>query len=310
MKRKLIKTMALTLCIAICSAVPAAAANVWSADTFLARAANFLILPVHELITLFRLPWSAKDNAVDLTGYTLVFEDEFNGSSLNSSIWWSYSDGQRKGGYWHKDQARVEDGFLKIRTEYKSDGAYGAGYYSWRATTRDTFERAYGYYEVRCILPAAQGMWSAFWLTNANVKTGVPATQAAEIDILESPLWKSQWQRKLGLVTQNIHYGGYDFPGTRYANVAVAKAEKPYEQFNTYGLLWTPEEYIFYINGRETGRSAFGGVCKEPLYMLLSTEVDGVGGVPSYGWSGKITNNKDGALPAEFVVDYVRVYAK
>lgn len=312
MKRKSIKFTAMCLALAMLLAVPAMAAplnlNIWSEDSFFARAANFLVLPVHELITLFRLPWKAKDADLDLTGYALVFEDDFEGDTL-SSTWWSYSDGRRKGGYWHKNQARVADGNLIIRTEYLEDGAYGPGWYSWRATTKGTFEQAYGYYEVRCILPSAQGMWSAFWLTNANVKTDVPGTQASEIDIMESPLWKTRWQRERGLVTQNIHYGGYEL-GHRYRNIAVSSADQPYGKYNTYGLLWTPEEYIFYINGKETGRSTFGGVCKEPLYMLLSTEVDGVGGSPSYGWSGKITKNSAEQMPADFVVDYVRVWSK
>ena len=89
----------------------------------------------------------------------------------------------------------------------------------------------------------------------------------------------------------------------------MAGANNPYEAFNTYGLKWTPEEYIFYVNGVETGRSRYGGVCRQPLYMLLSVEVDGVGGIPSAGWSGKITKNRTADLPADFVVDYVRVYA-
>jgi hypothetical protein len=278
--------------------------NVWGANAFWARALNYMILPVHEAIVLFRRPWLPKGGALDLTGYTLVFEDQFEGGALNDKLWLPHGEGQRKGGYWDKAQAGAGDGKLVIRTQYKDDGLYGAGYYSWGAMTKGAFERACGYFEARCILPAAQGLWAAFWLTGDDVKRGVPGTRATEVDVMESPLWK----RGGGLVTQNLHYNGYEL-GTRYRNAAVAKADRPYERFNTYGLLWTPEEYVFYVNGIETSRSRFGGVCKEPLYMLLSVEVDGVGGVPSAGWSGDITKNRDGALPADFVVDYVRVYA-
>jgi len=280
--------------------------NIWGESALWARALNFLVLLVHELIVLFRRPWRPKGPPLDLSDYTLVFEDDFDGDALNGDIWRPDSDGQRKGGYWDAGQARVEGGKLIIRTEYKAEGPYGAGWYSWCCVTRETFRRACGYFEARCRLPAAQGLWSAFWLTSDEVRAGVPGTRATELDIMESPLWKRRG--KQGLITQNIHYNGYDWE-TRYRNAAVARAVNPYEEFNTYGLKWTPEEYIFYVNGAETGRSRYGGVCREPLFLLLSVEVDGVGGIPSAGWSGKITKNRGDSLPAEFVVDYVRVYA-
>ena len=286
--------------------------NIWAADTRWGRAINFLALPVHELIVLSRWPWRTKDMPLDLTGYTLVFEDAFEDGKLDETIWQSHGEGQRKGGYWDKSQTRVETvpghgGKLVIRTQYREDGSYGPGYYSWGAQATQAYERAYGYFEARCILPAAQGLWSAFWLTRGGVRRGVPGTQATELDVMESPMWKRH--RKEGLISQNIHYNGYSL-GHRMRNVAVARAVNPYEQFNTYGLKWTPEEYIFYVNGVETGRSRFGGVCKEPLYMLLSVEVDGVGGVPCAGWSGNIAKNNPGDLPADFVVDYVRVWER
>jgi len=279
-------------------------ANIWSADTPLGRAVNFLALPVHELIVLSRWPWRHKGAALDLTGYTLAFEDTFAGGSLDETVWQSHGQGQRRGGYWDRGQAWVEDGKLKIRTQYRQDGPHGPGYYSWGAQT--AFERACGYFEARCILPAAQGLWAAFWLTRSGVRRGVPGAQAAELDVVESPLWKRHGKK--GLVSQNIHYNGYSL-GHRMRNAAVARANNPYREFNTYGLKWTPDEYIFYVNGVETGRSRFGGVCRGPLYMLLSVEVDGVGGIPCAGWSGKITNSKARDLPVDFIVDYVRVYA-
>ena len=70
---------------------------------------------------------------------------------------------------------------------------------------------------------------------------------------------------------------------------------------------WNEKEYIFYINGRETARSSFGGVSRKDEYMLLSVEVNGVKGKPA-GGSGIITKNKENAMPSDFVIDYVRAY--
>jgi beta-glucanase (GH16 family) len=67
--------------------------------------------------------------------------------------------------------------------------------------------------------------------------------------------------------------------------------------FHTFAIWWTPKEYIFYIDGKETWRTTAGGVSQVPEYMLLSDEIG--------PWAGEISKAK---LPDEFQVDYVRVY--
>ena len=51
----------------------------------------------------------------------------------------------------------------------------------------------------------------------------------------------------------------------------------PYEEFNTYALEWSDDEYIIYVNGIEAGRSDFGGISQDEEWLLLSVEVGGVG---------------------------------
>lgn len=268
---------------------------------------NVLIDVVHRGLLVIRYPWKpAKTNKVDMSKFKLVFHDEFKEKTLNTKFWSHYREGARKGGYWDNNQSFVRKGNLVIRTEYKENGKFGPGYYCDRIDTKNKFTQKYGYFECRCILPAAQGMWSAFWLTNENVSVdGTPGTKGTEIDIFESPLYYRK--NNNNLVTSNLHYCGYGLQ-TKYKNVAISQAVNPYTQYNTYGLEWNENEYIFYINGVETGRSKFGGVSKCPEFLILSCEVDGVDGEPFYGWSGVITKNKNNELPAEFMIDYVRVY--
>jgi hypothetical protein len=66
---------------------------------------------------------------------------------------------------------------------------------------------------------------------------------------------------------------------------------------NYFGLWWKPDEYVFYVDGKETWRSKAGGVCQVPEYILLSDEIG--------NWAGDIAKAK---LPDQFCVDYVRVY--
>ena len=269
---------------------------------------NIMIDVIHRGLVLIRYPWKPKtDRTVDMSKFTLVFADEFDGEEIDLTKWTHYRQGVRKGGYWDKDQAFLRDGNLVIRSEYKADGKYGEGFYTDRIDTRRTYLQTYGYCECRCSLPAAEGLWSAFRLSSENIKDGTPGTQGTEIDVFESPMY---YRGRLGLnnnlVSSNLHYGGYEL-GHRYKNVTITRVENPYAQYNTYGVEWNADGYIFYVNGRETGRSSFGGVSEVPEYMLLSTEFDGVDGKPFHGWSG-IAKPDAEDLPAEFIVDYVRAY--
>lgn len=284
-----------------------------ASDVFLNRAykfVNVLIDVIHRGIMVYRYPWETKSkNTVDMSKFTLVFEDDFDGDTLDETKWSHNGQGVRKGGYWDKDQTFVRDGNLIIKTEYKENGKYGPGYYSDRVDSRTYHMQKFGYFECRCILPAAQGLWSAFWISNKAVsKDGNPGTNGTEIDVFESPLWYRNLKgHDNNMITSNLHYGGYHLQ-TKYKNVTVSKANNPYSEYNTYGLEWNEDGYIFYINGIETGRSKFGGVSKVTEYLELSVEVDGVDGSPYYGWSGLITRNKNNEIPAEFKVDYVRAY--
>ena len=108
-------------------------------------------------------------------------------------------------------------------------------------------------------------------------------------------------------MTTNIHIDGYG-KEEQSENVATPfiEANDPYETYNTYGVEWNENEYIFYINGVETGRSDFGGASRVPEYLLLTAEVGGSNGVAGSSWAGAALASD--AQPTDFVIDYVRVY--
>lgn len=241
-----------------------------------------------------------------MSNFELSFEDNFDGNKLDETKWrkhqhFNFYTGARKGGIWSLSQAMIIDNQLHIRTEYKENGEYGSGYYTCAIDTSGLFEQKYGYFECRCKLPAAEGLWASFF----KVDSGVSGKEATEIDVFESPLYKNKKIRNS--IVSNLHYSGYGVGG-KSKNLGTFEVNDPYNSFNTYGLEWNEKEYIFYINGEETCRSSFGGVAQNEEFMILSVEVDGNKGKPSSGWSGNIKNNPDGTLPVDFVVDYVRAY--
>lgn len=287
-----------------------------------------LMLINSELPALLDLGKLPTENMIDMSKFSLVWQDEFDGESLDKSKWGpSWWVTERKGGYWHEDMVRVEDGNLIISAQYldeplKNDyyeewhdeidfDEYKPGWYCGEITTQDRYEQCYGYFEVRCILPAATGMWSAFWMMNDQVvNVDGSGRDGTEIDVYESFYYKDHWWGN-DCVTTGVIYDGY---GDKTVNYSIGKyflENDPYEEYNTYGVEWNENEYIFYINGYETGRlSPEGGVSQNPEYLLLSCEFAGSNGIQEsdrHG-TGRIELTPEKNWPAEFKVDYVRCY--
>lgn len=257
--------------------------------------------------------------------FELVWQDEFEGEELDKTKW---DDNQsvstlhwgpiRKGGYWHKDMIDVRDGNLVISTQYKSEplegntfgspDKYGEGYYTGMIATQGKKDFLYGYFECRAILPKSTGMWSAFWMMNGGVYNQDGSGQdGTEVDIFESMYYKDEWWGAGDCVISGIHFDGYDGMHQGYS-IGRWFANNPYEEFNTYGLEWTPDEYIFYINGVECGRLSQGGVSQNPEYLILSCEIAGENGVAYADRHGTGPISLKEGETAEFIVDYVRVY--
>ena len=255
-----------------------------------------------------------KYKTVDMSKFTETFSDEFD-DELDRSVWgghYTYGNASsvRNGSYWNNSLAGTENGNLVIKLRYLEDGigGTGAGWYTAGLDTSggDTggggFSQKFGYFETRCILPKGADIWSAFWLMNDQVfNVDGSGRDGTEVDIMESAFYGRR--NRNNVVYCNLHYDGY---GDAHKVMQVARVYvngNPYEEFNTYSVEWNEKEYIFYVNGMEYARSSFGGVCQNPLYLILSVEMSGDEGVPS----GR-ANTANPDLETEFTVDYVRVY--
>ncbi len=218
--------------------------------------------------------------------WKLVWSDEFDGTEVDAAKWEKVGDGPRHGAFWLKENTRLDGkGNLVVASTVK-DGRYGCG----GVRSNDRFMHAFGYYEIRCQVPKQAGTWAAFWLYAPCVgKIGNGGKDGAEIDIFETP-WRNE--EKINVA---IHWDGYGKEHKSWAQKPAAKGLQ--EGFHTFGLNWTPTDYIFYYDGKEVARTAAGGVCEAPLYVKVTTEIG--------EWAGDIKKAK---LPDYFTVDYVRVY--
>lgn len=273
-------------------------------------------------------------------GYELKWSDEFDSDRLDLTKWKSgYSSPARRGGYYLNDDETVfvSDGALHIRTRYLENGVYGAGWYTgWlESSTYRTghngdipdgyggFSAKYGYFEIRCICPSTVGIWSAFWLMPDNgigMQSGdVTGTgsDGVEIDVMESAyMYKAVAKDR---VTHVLHGDGYGENAVSESS-DFYRVGGMYEDYHTYGVLWTETEYTFYIDGIQTWQTDFRadgkvmGVSDVEQYMLLTVEVagytpDGNVAVPGDSWCGDPADNDFGKY-YDFKVDYVRYYSR
>ncbi len=261
------------------------------------------VLAMVEILQMliFGMPLTPRGQQLDLTGYNLVVYDEFEGDTLNENLWEVRGNGPRRCGYNYTSQVSVRDGNLVITGEYLEDGYYGEGWYTAAIKLRERYKQ--GYYEIRCICNDSPGYWSAFWIQadgpyTASISKG--GIGGAEIDIFES----TEYAESKYAVTNTIHCAGVDGVQEGFQSAMLGKfyGNNITKEYNTYGLEWTEDEYIFYINGVETVRSSFGnGVSQVPEDVIVSLEIPD---------EEKMVGFDKETFKTEFVVDYVKIYQK
>lgn len=270
---------------------------------------SFLMSLIISFCVALDIPCYPMGQKVDMDKFVLTFSDDFD-AELDRSVWsghyqYGNTTEARKGSYWNQNLAETKDGNLVIPVVYLEDGmgGKGAGWYTAGIDTDSDapngFSQKYGYFECRCILPKGADIWSAFWLMNDGVfNADGNGRDGTEIDIFESDCYGDFLENA---VTSNLHFDGYDDAHQKHGATKFLLKNNPYEEFNTYGLEWNEDEYIFYINGVETFRTDYGGVSQNEEYLILSVEMKGDNGIPS-------ERENIPAEGAEFIVDYVKVY--
>jgi len=102
-----------------------------------------------------------------------------------------------------------------------------------------------------------------------------------------------------------IHYNGYGID--HQSKVAGNGKEVSLDEYHTFGMLWEPDGYTFFIDGVQDGEKITEPVSQIPQFILISTEARGYR-------SAEHTATPEARAAAKagdtFVVDYVRVFDK
>jgi hypothetical protein len=220
---------------------------------------------------------------------TYVFDDEFNGTSLDTSKWRASNYGVTGGGRKccgtnhanYANQVSVSNGYLHLGADLVSG--------LWHTSAVDTETKRtfqYGYWEARMKLPKGMGLWPAFWGYN---------TSGEEIDVLEAcsgPIG-SRGGNDATMAHQGIHRVNGDARTARDKDMGVDLTAG----FHVYAVNWTSGSIQFYVDGVKNG-SAITPSLSDPMPLILNL---GVGDT----WCG----NPDSSTPTsnELLVDWVRV---
>ncbi|MEQ4302680.1 family 16 glycosylhydrolase [Plantactinospora sp. B6F1] len=236
--------------------------------------------------------------------WTLAWWDEFDGNSLDTSKWNarnnSYVDYDRACITSRPENVFVSGGLLtmRVRKEQYTCGGGGTRQYttSYLATDRGKASFTYGRFEVRAKSPNgptnSKGLWPAFWMRPDDGGTG-------EIDVVELP-GGSQYYRA---ATQAIFY---DYTPIKQDHRHTFATGYPGDGFHTYTTEWEPGVLRWYIDGvlvwqrDRTTTTWFDEVFNKPYHLRLNYQVG--------GWLGD--PDATTVLPADFQVDYVRVYQR
>ncbi|MCW5926899.1 MAG: glycoside hydrolase family 16 protein [Chitinophagaceae bacterium] len=221
-------------------------------------------------------------------GYLLFWEDDFNGTSLDTTKWKVRGVGPRATGYVAEEAVTVGNGYLNLHALKRNDSMLISA-----VGTQDRFMTTYGYFECRAQLQRSPGVWGAFWLQSPNLSGGNdPAVYGAEIDIMEC-------FRKLGedIVSHNVHWGPYG-PGQQTTRGMQSYLRGVGTGFHTFALEWLPDKYVFYVDGYKF-YEVTRGISKVDQYIILSMELP-----------NELKDLAKTVFPDVFIVDWVKVYKK
>ncbi len=266
-----------------------------------------------------------KSSKADDAKWKLVWSDEFSKAEIDHSKWnfetgnWIVDkDGNPVAAGWGNNEkqfytdknenAFVKDGKLVIRAkkEQASDQFGTYDYTSAKLTTKGTFSKTYGRYEMRAKLPKGKGLWPAFWMLPEEDRYGGWAA-SGEIDIMES--WGSQPDKVAG----TIHYGE-TWPNNKYTGKDYHFAEGDgIDKWHTYAVEWEPGEIRWYVDGQlyqtqndwyakeanKASKYSYPAPFDQNFYLIMNLAVG--------GWfDGDVDETTP--FPAEMEVDYVRVF--
>lgn len=237
----------------------------------------------------------SEDGQCNYNPWILVFEDEFEGSSLDFSKWYIPYQGVTNDFDFttHKEwwanigntpnipisnNIQVSNGTLKLIAKKETPPITGTYVLDWgtnppttgtssfdysSATIESKYQFYYGKYEIRCKLPKGKSFFPAFWMYRSNPWN--------EIDVFEfrneyNGLGNFDLDKSIKTHSMNIHT---DFDEDGQSENCPTHWNGPdfSQSFHTFTVIWTPHKVEWYVDGDSKG-------LRTKFYTILGQTVD------------------------------------
>jgi len=269
------------------------------------------LLALVAVLLLFAAPSRAQTSLPpSATSGTLIFDDEFSETAIDTTEWTVIS---RHGEYSQDEtecnipqEVNVANGVLDITTaaqnatcgDFNPDGSVRTAPTVWPYVSGDiqwsSLNFTYGTLEIRAAFPNQdQGVWPAFWLLGANCQATNPYTGETGVGSCPSISTAGYVETDMGecFACRWCGFGIFN-PG----QIGACFIAYPVSDTNmhVYDLVWVPGELDEYMDGNSVASCAQS--MASPMFLIIQTQTAVGMGTPAN-------------LPANFYVDYVRLYA-
>lgn len=231
----------------------------------------------------------------------LVFEEEFNGESLDTCVWrtidqqWPYN-GELEFYTSREKNVRVSNGMLIIEAHEESYS--GAAWTSGRIESQEYFDA--GRIEIRARLPKGQGLWPALWLLGVRWPTD------GEVDMMEN------MGHELNKFSTTLHWGESS-SAREYKWSGELEVCDLSEDFHILTVDRSDSEIVFLFDNQPYAHYLYSELQSQnpnfdipfggPLSVILNTAVGGAFLMNMQPYPGVVWER------SVMEVDYVRVYS-
>jgi beta-glucanase (GH16 family) len=246
-------------------------------------------------------PTTGYSTPSSYANYSLVWSDEFNGTSLSSD--WTFDIGTGSGGwgnnelqYYTNQNYTLNGGYLEITA--KNQAFNSQLYTSTRMKTQGIKSWKYGRIDIRAAIPYGQGIWPALWMLGDNITTaGWPS--CGEIDVMELIGGDGARDRTVYGTAHWSDNGAH----AQYGNTTVLSSGKYADEFHVFSIVWTQNSITWLrddvayntLDITPANLSEF----KEKFFLIFNVAVGG-------NWPG--SPDATTIYPQTMYVDYVRVF--
>jgi beta-glucanase (GH16 family) len=261
-----------------------------------------------SLIDKINIPKTGYISPDTYVGFTKVWEEEFQGSTLNTAVW-NYELGDGCPGncnwgnnelqYYQEKNAQLSDGYLIIEGRKETVG--GKNYTSSRLTTQRKKSFKFGRIDIRAAVPEGKGYWPALWMLGDNIPQ-VSWPSCGEIDIMEVS------GDKINRVVGTAHFGT-SVSQHRFRTAATFSSGSSdfNSSFNVFSIIWEENKIQWLVNNvvyhqltpPDLNNQPYP--FNQPFFFIINLAI-----------GGNFPGSPDArtVFPRWFVVDYIKVFQK